>query len=565
VPLFTLANVEPNPLQTVCEVIPDLAVQGVGPTDAYLYVAMDPNPADPGAPWPTDLDTGLPDTCGTAELARWTVNGVGYLAAVAIGEQASQADRDAVLTAFEELTFTGDPQPSHHTTIGFVVAAGVEGGTPWRLEAGPNLACPEDAACAVSMTLVWAEDGMERTTGTLPPILGAAPFNPLAQRIGDVTLSFGAASSNVRSIGVETTDGRTVNPEAIAWPGPLQAFASPTAPIDGTIWWAVVPGVSSVEAVLDDGTTAPGGPVAVSGIPPAGTTSEIEDLRLDTRMEGDEEVASGDGWEIGIGPDPSQPSRIVTRVVVDGEESYLSIGRGSGTTYATGDGALFVSHLALGDGPPTVTLDATGETLVGRWLPGPDQMGKEGRWWVLPLPGAGSGLSRSSPGDLPIATSWPPGRDPAAGVVAAAGSFDGEISWKIAYTSPECLVVAQVAGVPSIGATGCLQVPAPGERLISLAAGRERSLIALVGPAGLLTLNGLDPNGASFAGQCSGSGGFDDGVWADNGICVAVIPNDVDIAFRATSWDLETREEVPAPGFTTRVSDGQLFVDGDPV
>ncbi len=275
---------------------------------------------------------------------------------------------------------------------------------------------------------------------------------------------------------------------------------------------------------------------------PARTLAE---LRLDARMEGDELVASGDGWEIGIGPEPGS-GRIMPRILIGEDEHYVSLPQGGGQTSPMSDGALSITVLAPNEGPVSVTLDGTGETLYGRWMPGPDQFGEDSRWWVLPLPGVGSGVVSHGPDDLPTATSWPPGRAPAAGVVSMAGTFGfDDISWKFAYTSADCLVLAQVAGDPSIGQTECLEVPGEGERLVAFADGAERSLIAFVGPEGLMTLDGPGPDGETIEGQCSGSGGFDEGTWAQHGICAIAIPNDVDVTLQPMGWDPDTKEDCP--------------------
>lgn len=283
------------------------------------------------------------------------------------------------------------------------------------------------------------------------------------------------------------------------------------------------------------------------------------ELRLDTRKEGDELVASGDGWEIGVGPDPDWSQGGIARIVIGGEESYTSLMRGGGMTAPMAGGALSVTVLAPDEGPVSVTVDDTGQTLYGRWMPGSDQFGKDSRWWVLPLPGIGSGLVRHGPDDLPVATSWPPGREPAAGVVSAAGTFSG-ISWKFAYASAGCLVLAQVAGDPSIGQTECLEAPARGDGLVSFAAGDERSLIAFVGPENLMRLDGPGPDGETIYGQCSGSGAFDDGAWAQHGICAIAIPNDEDVTLQPMGWDPDTKEDIRLDPFTVRVSDGELFL-----
>jgi hypothetical protein len=439
-----------------------------------------------------------------------------------------------------------------------VVASGIESGVPWRIEAGPNIACPrDDAACAVTTALVWSEDGTERSTGALPPI-GGNSLNALSQRIGDATVSFGTASSDVRSIEIETTDGQTVTPGAVPWPSPLQAFASPTAPIDGTIWWAVVPGVSSVEAVRDDGTTVPGGPAAVSGVAPAGTTAEVGGLRLDTTRDGDGLVATtelfGRPTVIRSGPDG-------VLVEIEGEDpvSYQ-------TTLDTGyrsdiaGGSLVLWHEGGGGGPLTVEVDGTDETLVGRWIPFEDAAGGSGRLWILGLPGVGSGLERHGPDDLASAISWPVERDPAAGVVVAGGDNGEGVTWKIAYADPGCLVAARVDGDPSIGQTDCL-TPVSDAPLVAHAIGERRSLLAIVIPGDVHGIYAGDLDAPSIYGQCVQPDR--DPAWDGLSVCVVLVPNGRTVELQATTLGPGEQDETPfGDPIAVRVEDGRLVLEG---
>ena len=257
VPIFTLANVEPNPTQTVCEVIPELPAQSVGRTDAYLYVAIDPDPQTQET-WPVPLETVLPGSCGTNLTAEWIVDGVGYFAAAAFGPEVSDADRQAVLDAFAGLGFEGSPpQMAASPVIGFVVAAGVQDGVAWRLEAGPSLTCQSLGACVVQLAVITTDaGGDEQASPVTPPTTGSS-ITSASQPIGQATIAFGAAAADVEAVEIVAGDGATVTPTSVPWPSTLEAFASPEAPVDGTIWWATVPDVDTVNAVLADGSTGP--------------------------------------------------------------------------------------------------------------------------------------------------------------------------------------------------------------------------------------------------------------------------------------------------------------------
>lgn len=556
VPLFTLGNVEPNPAQTICELFPEMPVQAVGPTDVFLYVALDANPEGASPTWPQPLGDGSADACAEGSVVRWRMGDVSYLAAAAIGEGASTEDRDAVAAAFEGLRFEGEPSPTRSPVVGFVMAAGVEGGTEWRLEAGPYLRCAAgEAACGVQVAAI-SNDGEDTgdSASVTPPM--ASPFSATTLPVGTSTLVFGGMASQVASIEVTGGDGQTVTPNTSAWPTTLEAFAAQDAPVNGRVWWAIVPSVDSVTATLDDGTT-----VSIddrSGSGPPSPAPEIDALRLDTTREGEEWIATGEDlgatWEArtGLGH---------VAFALDGSEAINFSVPIAGGTMVDGPGGSF--HLWVDEpsaGPPTVVVDGTGEALVGRWMPAIEQLGKDARLWIVALPGSGSGLRFTSPDDyLPMAESWPTSRAPGPGVVASAGTNGvDDISWKLAYTDADCLVLAEVAGDPSIGQTGCLD--GSGQQVsVSRALGDARSLIALVIPdADANGISSTSPDVESPYGQCTTPG---DPVWEGQSICVITIPNDVEIPLRITAWDPDAMDDVVIDRWVVRVSDGQLYAE----
>jgi hypothetical protein len=256
VPLFTLANVEPNPVQTVCGLSSDAAPQAVGATDAYLYVALDVSDLAPAPQWPTTLEQTVGSTCSAEMSARWSSGGRTYLAEAVFGAEVSEADRQTVLDAFFQLAFTGNPKPSFAVPgPGYVVAAGVQDGVTWRLEPAVGMTCQSGGACAVQLVLITTDDaGGEQAWPIVPPTQGT-PLIAASQPLGGTTLVYGAADPSVETLVVTATDGTAIAPSSIEWPSALEAFASPEAPVDGTIWWALIDEPASVNATLVDGTT----------------------------------------------------------------------------------------------------------------------------------------------------------------------------------------------------------------------------------------------------------------------------------------------------------------------
>jgi hypothetical protein len=71
-----------------------------------------------------------------------------------------------------------------------------------------------------------------------------------------------------------------------------------------------------------------------------------------------------------------------------------------------------------------------GDLIRGRWLP-EEVDGTEARYWVLPLPGSGSGEIMMG-NELPVAISWPPSTRPGPGQVVISGGERG-ISWALHF------------------------------------------------------------------------------------------------------------------------------------
>jgi hypothetical protein len=347
-----------------------------------------------------------------------------------------------------------------------------------------------------------------------------------------------------------------VTPTTAPWPTALEAFAAPDAPVDGRIWWTVVPGVGSVKATLEDGTT-----VSVDDRPGTGTPSpatEVGDLRLETQEDGNDQVATMDVFggtlEIRVGPEGPVLS------MTGADPLGFSMIEGSGTRHDVPGGTLVLWQSGPEDGPVSVTVDGTGETIVGRWLPVTDNLGNDGRLWIVPLPGVGSGLERHGPDDLASAISWPVERDPAAGVVVAGGDNGEGVTWKIAYTDPGCLVAARVDGDPSIGQTDCL-TPVSDAPLVAHAIGERRSLLAIVIRGDVHGIYAGDLDAPSIYGQCVQPDR--DPAWDGRSVCVALIPNGRTVELQATTLGPGEQDETPfGDPIAVRVDNGRLVLEG---
>jgi hypothetical protein len=147
-PILTLSNQDPGLVAPVCE--PDGTVPA---TSATLFVAI--NAAVMQLPdWESQYavdrgplvnvlpDDGLPDhemPCGGGGYDWFQAGGLPYIAWSGLGEDVSEADRQALFDAYEAMVVADErPAPPSVAEPGYVLTGGEVDGVPWNLEVSPS-------------------------------------------------------------------------------------------------------------------------------------------------------------------------------------------------------------------------------------------------------------------------------------------------------------------------------------------------------------------------------------------------------------------------------------------
>ena len=160
-PPASLVYVHPSPVLELANIDPGLDKRAacsadavVGSTDAILLIVLgsDGTSATPGS-WPAPIDPNAPPVagpCGVGSYASFSLSGLPYFAFLGIGNAVGDVDRQTLLDAYAgmqaQTTVPATAALVPPGAIGYVLAAGVEQGIPWRLELGPPLASPTTAA-----------------------------------------------------------------------------------------------------------------------------------------------------------------------------------------------------------------------------------------------------------------------------------------------------------------------------------------------------------------------------------------------------------------------------------
>jgi hypothetical protein len=254
IPMFTMGNTPAHPLQTMCQVTPELPTQTVTGDDAFLFVSIDA-PAEGnaiGTAWPASLEPEA-GPCGEGLYARWNAEENAYFAVARFGPEATDADRDTVIRAFEDMRFS-TPAPTVPMVLGYLLDGGDVGGEPWRVVAGPNLMCRSKDACGVGVAVVSGTSEASEPQMPISPPDPGTPAVAAAEPAGERLVIYGTADPSVRSVEVVSSDGTRTPASWARWPDTLQGFESADL-LAGSIWWAVVDDVDLVEALQADGTT----------------------------------------------------------------------------------------------------------------------------------------------------------------------------------------------------------------------------------------------------------------------------------------------------------------------
>jgi hypothetical protein len=506
VPVLQLANFGFPLDASVCRVDPLRRVEV--PTDGVaVYVA-----AFPDGVRTSDFLNACPGGATVTTFADRREH-VAYAAVSVIGAGASPGDVatvDRFMSSLDGLRVPDD-QPTT-ASPGYVVAAGVDGGTTWRLEAGFPF---RGSGSGIGATLIATNaDGHETVSAPVPPAdPDGAPIERTERLVdGSGWLIWGASSPLARTITSVASDGTQTDATLVSWPEGMRATTGATEQpqLDGSIWFAVVP---------EPGQLRVNAPSSVSS-----TSAPLAATALDYHVTTDTVIANGNDlghdWEIRVQNDTLTLS-------LDGEPpqgSYTIAGKGAGGQIDVTGGTFLFSHEPPSVDALTVSTDVSGKesVAVGRWMPAGTDVATGGRVWLAALPGDGSGYEHVD-GVFPMALSWSTSPIPAAGQVLSAGSGDS-ISWALRWSGAGCPVIDVVYSTEegNTGTGDCL-IPWDGtDPFVGGFYGRTDAVVIVTGPADMLC--SVDDATGRVPGGLSGGTVAPVGRWAHTGSCILTIP-----------------------------------------
>jgi hypothetical protein len=504
IPVLQLANFELPLDGTVCQVgdlrSVDLPADGVA-----AYVAAFPQGMT--------TDDFLAACPGGATVTTFADGGSTstYAAVSLIGPDASPGDVAAVerfMNSLGGLRVTNDEPTT--ASPGYVVAAGVDGGTAWRLEAGFPF---RGSGSGIGATLVVTDaEGHETASSPVPPAQPKGEPTERTERLADGSgwLAWGTSSRLVSAMTSVAPDGTRTPATLLPWPDGMRSLVrtDEATQLDGSIWYAIVPQLGPMQVSGDSSLAAAPEPLAVTALP--------------YRVEGSATVANGSdlghAWQF-----RAQGNTLDLRV--DGSDAGGFTGAGSGQTACgrvdVSGGTFLLCEETADVSYVRVTADVSGEQPVadGRWMPAGDPA--DGRAWIVALPGEGTGYQTGS-GGHPLAISWPSRAVPQPGDVTSAG-MTGAISWAIRWTDQACPVMDVVfSRVGDTGTSSCL-IPWDGsDPAVGGVYGQREATIILTGPE-TMSCDLHDPSG-SVPGVISGGTIAPVDGWSHTGQCVFTIP-----------------------------------------
>jgi hypothetical protein len=237
IPVLQLTNVELPLIGFVCD------VTGIDPTDfpsngVAAYVAEFPNGLstaefDRACPGSEEIQT-FADESGTTVLAAVSVVGPNASAEDAALVRDFVQGLDGIRIARSEPSTAGP---------GYVVAAGTDGGTPWRIEAGISSLGTSGASIG-AMLVVTDPDGHESSDSSPP----SDEISERASELADGSwLQWGTDPASTTAITGVAADGTRTNATLLSWPDGLRPFTDAT--LDGTIWYLVAMERGTLERV----------------------------------------------------------------------------------------------------------------------------------------------------------------------------------------------------------------------------------------------------------------------------------------------------------------------------
>ena len=201
-----------------------------------------------------------------------------YAAVSLIGPDASPGDAATVERFMNSLGGLRVPtdQPAL-TSPGYVVAAGVDGGTAWRLEAGFPL---RGSGSGIGATVVVSDaEGHETASSPIPPAEPHGEPTERTDRLADGSgwLAWGTSSPLVSAITSVAPDGTRTPATLLPWPDGMRSLVriDEATQLDGSIWYAIVPTPGRLETDMR-------GSVSGATGTPSGTPSVLQTRQTDT-------------------------------------------------------------------------------------------------------------------------------------------------------------------------------------------------------------------------------------------------------------------------------------------
>jgi len=396
-------------------------------------------------------------------------------AAVVAGPSATQADLATATGYVRSLDgIMVDETPPAAEGPGYVMATGQGGGVSWRLEAAITSFDHQDGAPTVGavMATTTSVDTGSRTVDL-----------STSQRVNDDYIDlgpagivqFGTATSEVSGIDIVDPSGGIQSAHRFSWPAALGSLPGVLAAPTGWLWYASAAERGTVRPLMASAPTAaptgdPGASLEPGELPMKETSNGFviygndlghdwqlahENGRMELFLDGSTESAGSFTFVIGS----------ETQIDVPGGAFLISLRDKTVTDFA--------ASIDATDQQPSTTID-------GGWQRIQDVNGDDGRVWIVPLPGWGTGTEQAND-DLPNFVSWPssPLRD---GTLLSGGS-DGVVSWGLSWRNDHCVVLETIGADPgNSGSSECLPpwTDLKNNPLIGGVYGSTRATVAMV-------------------------------------------------------------------------------------
>jgi hypothetical protein len=420
------------------------------------------------------------DACpGSRNLRTFADRNVQQLyVAVSIAGPAAAADD--VATIDREMNDLGgiripESESVAATSPRYVLAAGDDGTTAWRIEAGFPF---RGSGSGIGATLITSDENAHETVSD--PVAPVGSGEDLAEETEPLTpqpsaLLWGTASSDVTAIVNVADDGTGTAATLVPWPDGMRAAVAEDEQhqLDGWIWFATVAQPGSIEVSRAAPAVVPPSPTRADQLHTRQT--ETGNLVIDGNDLGhDWELHHEQGRIVLYLDGSSTPAGSVD--MVNGRWAVIDVEGGSFVVGIFDDSVRRVWVAPQGSDAP----------IEGGYANTQDRTGAPGRVWLVPLPGSGWGTLENGVATRGWWISWPSVVDLRRGAVLRAGGDGTDVSWSLVWQDDHCVQLK--VDTSSVAGTGdCLPPWSDLERnggrpLIGGVYGQQMAVIVLVLP-----------------------------------------------------------------------------------